>query len=109
MRPVIVLGCLASLLYGVDPREIVRRTVDLDRRNTQLSSSYTFLQRQVVRELDRSGKLKSQKDETWDITPLEGGIPVLVDGKIVGAIGVSGALSSQDAQVAKAGADALAR
>jgi len=44
-----------------------------------------------------------------DITPLEGGIPVVVDGKIVGAIGVSGALSSQDAQVAKAGADALGR
>jgi glc operon protein GlcG len=44
-----------------------------------------------------------------DITPLEGGLPVIVDGKIVGAIGVSGALSSQDAQVAKAGADALAR
>jgi uncharacterized protein GlcG (DUF336 family) len=44
-----------------------------------------------------------------DITPLEGGIPILVDGKIVGAIGVSGALSSQDAQVAKAGTDALAK
>jgi uncharacterized protein GlcG (DUF336 family) len=44
-----------------------------------------------------------------DITPLEGGIPVIVDGKIIGAIGVSGALSSQDAQVAKTGADALAR
>jgi uncharacterized protein GlcG (DUF336 family) len=42
-----------------------------------------------------------------NITPLEGGIPVVVDGRIVGAIGVSGALSSQDAQVAKAGADAL--
>jgi glc operon protein GlcG len=44
-----------------------------------------------------------------DITPLEGGIPVIVDGKIIGAIGVSGALSSQDAQVAQAGADALNR
>ena len=44
-----------------------------------------------------------------DITPLEGGIPILIDGKIIGAIGVSGALSSQDAQVAKAGADALAK
>jgi glc operon protein GlcG len=44
-----------------------------------------------------------------DITPLEGGLPVIVDGKIVGAIGVSGALSSQDAQVAKVGADALNR
>jgi glc operon protein GlcG len=44
-----------------------------------------------------------------DITPLEGGLPILVDGKIIGSIGVSGALSSQDAQVAKAGADALAK
>jgi glc operon protein GlcG len=44
-----------------------------------------------------------------DITPLEGGMPVIVDGKIIGAIGVSGTLSSQDAQVAKAGAEALTR
>jgi uncharacterized protein GlcG (DUF336 family) len=43
-----------------------------------------------------------------DITPLEGGLPIVVDGKIIGAIGVSGAVSAQDAQVAKAGADALA-
>jgi len=40
-------------------------------------------------------------------SPLEGGIPIIVDGKIVGAIGVSGVTSEQDAQVAKAGADAL--
>jgi len=44
-----------------------------------------------------------------DITPLEGGIPIILDGRIVGAIGVSGAVSAQDAQIAKAGADALAR
>ena len=44
-----------------------------------------------------------------NITPIEGGLPVIVDGKIIGAIGVSGALSSQDAQIAKAGADALTR
>ena len=39
-------------------------------------------------------------------SPLEGGIPLIVDGKIIGAIGVSGALSSQDGQVAKSGAEA---
>ena len=39
-------------------------------------------------------------------TPLEGGLPIVVDGKIVGAIGVSGATAVQDGQVAKAGADA---
>jgi glc operon protein GlcG len=39
--------------------------------------------------------------------PVEGGIPLVVDGKIVGAIGVSGGASAQDAQCAKAGADTL--
>jgi glc operon protein GlcG len=40
-------------------------------------------------------------------TPIEGGIPLVAEGKIVGAIGVSGATSAQDAQCAKAGADAF--
>ena len=39
--------------------------------------------------------------------PVEGGIPLLMDGKIVGAIGVSGDTSEHDAQCAKAGADAV--
>jgi uncharacterized protein GlcG (DUF336 family) len=42
-----------------------------------------------------------------DIVPLEGGLPIVVDGKIVGSIGVSGVLSAQDAQIARAGIDAL--
>src|ERR1700688_3714312 len=37
----------------------------------------------------------------------EGGIPLVMDGKIVGAIGVSGGTSPQDGQCAKAGADVL--
>ena len=40
------------------------------------------------------------------VTPLEGGVPIIVDGKIIGAIGVSGVLSNQDAEVAMAGAAA---
>jgi glc operon protein GlcG len=39
-------------------------------------------------------------------SPLEGGLPIIVGGKIIGAIGVSGATAVQDGQVAKAGADA---
>lgn len=35
--------------------------------------------------------------------PVEGGLPVTVDGKIIGAIGVSGVMSSQDGQIAQAG------
>jgi glc operon protein GlcG len=41
------------------------------------------------------------------VVPAEGGIPLLIDGKIVGAIGVSGMTGTQDAQCAKAGADSL--
>src|SRR5262247_570155 len=37
-------------------------------------------------------------------SPLEGGVPIIVDDKIIGAIGVSGATAVQDGQVAKAGA-----
>jgi len=39
--------------------------------------------------------------------PIEGGMPITVDGKIIGAIGVSGGTSPQDGQVAQAGLDAL--
>ncbi len=41
------------------------------------------------------------------VVAVEGGIPLVMDGKIVGAIGVSGATSAQDAQCAKLGADVL--
>lgn len=44
------------------------------------------------------------------VTPLEGGVPIIADGKVIGAIGVSGAASDQDAQCAMAGiAAALAK
>jgi glc operon protein GlcG len=38
---------------------------------------------------------------------LEGGVPILVDGQCIGAVGVSGVKSSEDAQIAKAGIAAL--
>jgi glc operon protein GlcG len=41
------------------------------------------------------------------ITFVEGGVPIVVDGKVVGGVGVSGATSPQDAQVAQAGAGAV--
>ena len=39
--------------------------------------------------------------------PVEGGIPIVIEGKIVGAIGVSGDTSEHDGQCAQAGVDAL--
>jgi uncharacterized protein GlcG (DUF336 family) len=41
-------------------------------------------------------------------TPLEGGIPLVIEGEMIGAIGVSGVTSQQDGQIAQAGAEALA-
>jgi glc operon protein GlcG len=37
------------------------------------------------------------------LTSLEGGVPIIIDGQTIGAVGVSGVKADQDAQVAKAG------
>ena len=39
--------------------------------------------------------------------PIDGGVPIIVDGKLIGAVGVSGGTGVQDGQVAKAGSNAL--
>ena len=39
--------------------------------------------------------------------PIEGGLPLVVDGKVIGGIGVSGVTAQQDGIIAKAGVDAL--
>jgi len=39
--------------------------------------------------------------------PVEGGLPIVIDGKMIGAIGVSGMAAPQDGQIARAGLDAL--
>lgn len=43
------------------------------------------------------------------VSVLEGGVPIVIDGKIVGAIGVSGVTSAQDAQIGRAGAEAAGK
>jgi glc operon protein GlcG len=44
---------------------------------------------------------------TLGYSVLEGGIPIILDGKIIGSVGVSGVTSTQDAQTAQAGIDAM--
>ncbi|GKS68455.1 uncharacterized conserved protein GlcG, DUF336 family [Nitrosomonas sp. PY1] len=39
--------------------------------------------------------------------PIEGGLPIVINGQFVGAIGVSGVRSNQDAQIAQAGINAF--
>ena len=41
--------------------------------------------------------------------PVEGGVPLVVDGKVIGAIGASGGMPADDGAVANAGAKSLQR
>ncbi len=41
------------------------------------------------------------------VVPLEGGEPIVIDGNVIGAVGVSGVKAGEDAQVARAGVEAL--
>lgn len=55
-----------------------------------------------------SGSLGLRLLGMHNLLPLDGGLPLIVDGEVIGAIGVSGMQSTQDAQVAAAGVAALA-
>jgi hypothetical protein len=72
VRAFLLLVCLSWVASGADSREIVRKALELDGQNLKLAQNYTFQQRQQTRELDRSGKVKSQRIETWEVTLLEG-------------------------------------
>jgi len=63
--------------------------------------------RKVFQDLIAQGGVNLRLLKLEGASPLEGGVPIVLGGKIVGAIGVSGVTSQQDAQIAQAGADAL--
>lgn len=43
------------------------------------------------------------------ITPVQGGLPIVVDGQCIGGVGVSGVQSHEDEQIAKAGIDTVGK
>ena len=51
---------------------------------------------------------KRRPDERGKITALLGGVPVVVDGQVIGAVGIAGGTGEKDAQVARAGVQAFA-
>jgi hypothetical protein len=50
-----------------DPKEIVRRAVEMDHHNFERAQKYTCIQHQVVKHLDKHGNVKSTEDKTFDI------------------------------------------
>jgi len=72
MRILILIIGFPAMLCAQDPREIVRRSIELDKRAPEIARNYTYLQRQEQRDLDSSGKVKDTEIRTWDVTWLEG-------------------------------------
>lgn len=50
-----------------DPREIVRRSIEIDHRTLEMARNYTCQQREVIDHLDKSGRTKSTDIKTFDI------------------------------------------
>jgi len=76
---------------------------------------------QIAIEKGRSAAVSRRSTRTWEeriaggrmailkmpVLPVTGGLPIVVDGECVGAVGVSGVQSHEDEQIAQAGIDAL--
>ena len=71
-RPCILLLASCCVLAAADPQEIVRRSVSIDQRDTKLASSYTYVQRNVFRELDGKGQVKSAHSHTREVLYIGG-------------------------------------
>jgi hypothetical protein len=67
-----LIACLPAILAAQDAREIVQRAVQVNDRNEEIARNYTYLERQDLKVLDGSGRVKEHKIETWDVTLLEG-------------------------------------
>ncbi len=64
---------IAAVLPGAeDPREIVRRSTDENRRSQKLAESYTFIERQDERGFDSHGRVQRHTVKSYDVTLTEG-------------------------------------
>ncbi len=100
----------------VDPSGFLVAFQRLD--NTQLGSVQIALEKAKTAALFRrptkafedllaSGGVSARVLKLPDALPIEGGLPIVVNGKLIGAIGVSGVKSTEDAQIGTAGLKAL--
>jgi len=96
------------LLHKLDHAQLGSVTVAQEKANTAARFKRPS---KIFEDTLAAGGLGMRLLGTPGICPLDGGLPLLRDGRLVGAIGVSGMQSTQDAQVAAAGLrafDALA-
>ena len=67
-----VLLAAAGTLLGQDPREIVRKSVELDQADWARMKDYTWIARETERSLDSRGHVKSEKTDEWETVVLYG-------------------------------------
>ena len=91
------------MLHKMDNTQYGSIRVAEDKANTALDFRRPS---KVFEDLVAQGGLGLRTLGLRGATPIEGGFPIIVDGKIIGAIGASGGAAPQDGQVAKAGVDA---
>ena len=91
------------MLHKLDNTQYGSIRVAEDKANTALDFRRPS---KVFEDLVAPGGLGMRTLGLRGATPLEGGVPIIVDGKVIGAVGVSGGTAPQDGQVAKAGAEA---
>ncbi len=72
MRRLALLLVPCLLAAAEDPREIVRRAVEVAREHDKVAANYTFVERQDLRETDSKGRTKKHEIRTYDVTLSEG-------------------------------------
>jgi hypothetical protein len=72
VRKFLWILAVPAILAGQDAREIVRRSLDIDKRNSEIARNYTFVQRQQERDIDSKGRVTKVESDTHDVTLLEG-------------------------------------
>lgn len=91
-------GAHAICLERMDGTQIASVTVAQDKAATAVRFKRST---KAMEDAVAGGRLVIMR--LGDSTPIEGGLPIVVDGQVIGGIGVSGGTSPQDGQVAAAG------
>jgi uncharacterized protein GlcG (DUF336 family) len=109
---------LSEVVAVYDESEVLKALVSMDGAritsvNFALDKAYTSARRQAATQ-DLADAMASSPEVTWHsflkqprLTLLGGGIPIVVNGQVVGGIGASGGTIAQDIEVANAGLAAI--
>lgn len=94
-------GGHALLLQRMDGAPLMSASVAPEKARTCVLSGKPS---KVYEDMVNQGRIAAL---AMPVVPLEGGEPIIINGQIIGAVGVSGVKAGEDAQVARAGVSAL--